>query len=153
MKKQQSIFTGFIILALLGVGLVYAANSGNFSQRITGVVGDPHVLGTFDPRGNAGVVDLTTDPLPSTFTGVHMIASYDIDAGTSENYLTGYFYLQTVGWATFSDVGQGKVVIVPPTGGNANVRDPWTLSGFAWNENAGWIRLNPDNVNWTPGIS
>jgi hypothetical protein len=59
-------------------------------------------------------------------------------SGTDIATLTGIFWIETVGWATF---GEELAMMVPPVSGD-NVRDPWYLSGYAWSPNAGWIALN-----------
>ncbi len=47
------------------------------------------------------------------------------------NTLSGYIWLDTVGWTMFHDAE-----FLPDSG---NIRNPWVGSGFAWTDNAGWI--------------
>ena len=78
---------------------------------------------------------MSFDNIPAGFSGSQAVGL----SGSSSVYLTGIFFLQTVGWATFSDVGMGGAEIIPPVN---SIRDPWYLSGYAWSENAGWMKLN-----------
>ncbi len=128
-KKYLHFLVAFISILGIGALLVYAAGEVIF----TGSFGDSHSTGSFSLWGNAGIVSF--DNIPAGFSGSQAVGL----SGSSSVYLTGIFFLQTVGWATFSDVGMGGAEIIPPVN---SIRDPWYLSGYAWSENAGWMKLN-----------
>jgi hypothetical protein len=100
--------------------------------ELTGEYGDIHSTGSFSTGGNAGRIRFG-DVVPLTHSGAQV---YRWLGGAV--YLTGIFWIQTVGWAGFPD----PVELIPPIGTWANVRNPWTLSGYIWSPNAGWIALN-----------
>jgi hypothetical protein len=106
-----------IIASVVSIGIVSAAFLG-----YSGSTGVAHILGSFrtDGSGNAGIVSF--DEPGST-------------AGISGFVISGKFYIQTIGWATFDT---GTRIIAPVSG---NVTDLWSLSGTAMS-NAGIITLN-----------
>jgi hypothetical protein len=106
--------------------------------------GDTHVTWVFNTGGNAGRISF--DDTPTWYSGAEVVGF----GGSSEASLTGIFWLQSVGWSTFSE---SVVILVPPPAG-ANVRDPWYLSGYAWSPNAGWIALShgESNASWVAFI-
>lgn len=108
--------------------------------RLLWYYGSSHTLGIFSSDANGWVLDLTLNG--STDTGV------TIETDGTSLYLTGNFWVQTVGWWTFGDRWAGKTyLLVNPSG---NIDDPMSLSWFAWTENAGWIRFNHDATqSWT----
>ncbi len=140
---QRKPFLALSLLAMCIVGIVFVFSSPTGSVLLTGTVGDIHSTGSFSTGGNAW--QLSFDVTPGGYSGAQIIG---IDGNTGA-YLTGIFWIQTVWWATFEDVGFGPVSIIPPWAGQ-NIRDPWYLSWYAWSPNAGWIKLNhgESNASW-----
>lgn len=81
---------------------MYAAGE---SVLLKGIFGNNLPTGSFDPNGNAGIVDFENPPFPynpSEYSEVQIIKN---PSNTGELFLTGMFWMQTVGWSTFADVG------------------------------------------------
>ncbi len=118
----------FLILVFTGIVCVlWAADE----LLLTKSYGNIHMTGSFNTWWNAGVISF--DDAPFGYSGAQIVWY-----GTTEVTLTGMFWMQTTGWATFSE---SRVILIPPASWE-NVRDPWYLSGYAWSPNAGWIALN-----------
>ncbi len=132
LKKSFLFLVAFV--SLIGLGVFFVSSAG-YSILLSGYFGNTHSTGAFSTGWNAGV--LSFDDTPSAYSGAQVVGF----AASSDVYLTGIFWLETVGWATFSDVWAWPVVVVSP-GTGSNIRDPWYLSGYAWSDNAGWISLN-----------
>lgn len=135
-----------IFLILLFAGVLFVIATGD-SIQLKGFFGNPHNTGSFDPAGNAWEISFDKEPaiIPAEwFSWVQIVhlGTDCVNTPKSDLVLTGTFWVETVGWATFSDVWSGPVCIIPPIDGK-NIRSDWTLSGYAWSENAGWIKLNP----------
>lgn len=124
----------FLILVLMA-SITYTGASyviGLWEQMlIQGSYGDVSTVGQYGTGGNAGVISF--DEVPEGYSWAEILGY-----GGSEVTLTGIFWIETAGWSTFGD---SLVTLVPP-GNDANVRDPWYLSGYAWSPNAWWIALN-----------
>lgn len=146
-RSRASFFIGFLLFLCWGGIFLYAAGE---SVLLKGIFGNNLPTGSFDPNGNAGIVDFENPPFPynpSEYSEVQIIKN---PSNTGELFLTGMFWMQTVGWSTFADVGSWPVYVIPP-GSGSNIRNPtWYLSGYAWNENAGWLALNhgDNNASW-----
>ncbi len=130
MLKTPRLLAPSLLIALCAwVFYVFGASIGVF---ITGVGGESHVTGVYSTGWNAGAISF--DDTPSWYSGAEVVTV----GSSSWVYLTGIFWMETVGWTTFSE---SAVTMIPPPPGS-NVRDPWYLSGYAWSPNAGWISLN-----------
>jgi hypothetical protein len=130
---RKSLKSAFVILLFLVWG--FFAFSASTSVLLTGSFGDSHVTGVYSTGWNAGIVSFTWTPAGYSWSEVVGLWA------SSLAYLTGIFWMETTGWATFSDVWAGWVILIPP-GTGSSVREPWYLSGYAWSENAGWIKFN-----------
>lgn len=143
-RSRPSFFIGFLLFLFWGGIFLYAAGE---TVILKGIFGNTHNTGFFNPAGNAGLVDFQNSPSsysPGEYSEVQIIKN---PTNSGQLFLTGMFWMQTVGWTTFSDVGAGPVLVIPPANGD-NIRNPtWYLSGYAWNENAGWIALNHGDSN------
>lgn len=130
---RKSLNSAFVILLFLVWG--FFAFSASTSVLLTGSFGDSHVTGVYSTGWNAGIVSFTWTPAGYSWSEVVWLWA------SSLAYLTGIFWMETTGWATFSDAWAGWVILIPP-GTGSSVREPWYLSGYAWSENAGWIKFN-----------
>lgn len=131
--------------------LVFSATITN--TIITGSFWDPVLSGTFSTWGNAWVVSF--DVTPAGYSWVEIV---NIDTDTTHVYLTGTFWMQSVGWVTFWNVWSwwlaswsGWVEVLPP-GSGSSLSDPWYLTGYAWSDNAGWISMGPW-INWASWVA
>lgn len=128
-----SLYSGFIIIGIVAATLGSVNGADYFTSRlITGTWGIHHNWGVFNPGGNAWLVIM-----PNSTNNGTMLDSTD----TANITLSGSFFLETVGWATWDINSSDKVKLIPPPNG-ANVLEPWSLSGYAWSDNAGYMRLN-----------
>jgi hypothetical protein len=114
----------------------------------------PHSWGVFrTANGNAWLLNFWIGPTQNGNTGAHILSSYT--GWEIVNTLTGYFWMETIGW-----VGGWKVNLYPDP--SWDPRANWTLSGYLWNDSAGWVDMNrvvfvPDNTSfsgfaWNDGI-
>lgn len=110
-----------LMISLAVISTISIASAAFFP--FSGTSGLAHILGSFfnTSVGNGGTV---------SFDRAGSTAALDM------NNLTGQFYLETVGWATFSPGAQ----IIAPASGRAN--DMWTVIGTANSVNAGQIDLS-----------
>ena len=120
----------------MGIYIVWAIGD---TILLSGSFGNLSTTGVYSSWGNIGIVSFDNIPLSASWAQVIGASA------TSVIYLTGIFWSQTTGWATFSDVGAWPVTITPPASW-ANIRESWYLSGYAWSENAGWIKMNHDET-------
>ncbi len=128
LKARRLLLPAFLFLAFTGVFyMIWAAEETFLSKSY----GDPHIAGIFNTWGNAGMISF--DEVPYGYSGAQVIWY-----GGSSVTLTGIFWMETTGWASF---GESQVMMIPPISWD-NIRDPWYLSGYAWSPNAGWIALN-----------
>ncbi len=141
MLKKSLLFL-LASVSLLGMG-IFLVSSTSDTVLLSGSFGNIHSTGTYSSGGNAGIVSFDDTPLSYSWAQIVWLTASPLV------YLTGVFWIQTVWWATFSDVWSGPVIVIPP-GTGSNIRDPWYLSGYAWSENAGWIKLNhgESNASW-----
>lgn len=144
LKARQFLFPAFLLLALTGIIYVLSASEETLLSKN---YGNPHVVGIFNTWGNAGMISF--DDVPYGYSGAQVIWY-----GSTVVTLTGIFWMETTGWATFSE---SQVTMMPPVSWD-NIRDPWYLSGYAWSPNAGWIALNhgesyASGVAFMPDIS
>jgi hypothetical protein len=116
---------------LIGVSFSFFVYSVWDGILLSSSYGDLHQTGVFLTGWNAGIISF--DDAPPGYSGAQIFWLW-----TSEVYLTGIFWIQTVWWATFSEY---PVKLIPPDDGE-NVRSAWFLSGYIWSDNAGWIALN-----------
>jgi hypothetical protein len=122
-KVWISIFLGIFGLFGSYIMLVGADTAYNQIRDLIGTGGTPHSLGTFfTDNGNPGEIKFGAKPTDG-YSGAHLFIPE-----TGESILTGSYWMDTVGWTTFSGV------TFVPIGQNI-----WSLSGYAWSESAGWI--------------
>lgn len=137
LKAPRLLLPVFLILAVLGVFYALWASD---ELLLSKSYGNFHMTGGFSTWGNAGIISF--DDAPYGYSGAQIVGY-----GTTEVTLTGMFWMQTTGWATFSE---SSVTLIPPASWD-NIRDPWYLSGYAWSPNAGWISLN-HGEGYTSGV-
>lgn len=131
-KKPRFILFAVASFLSIGIFIISFAQDGIF---FLWTFGEIHNTGSFSTGWNAGITSF--DMAPAGYSGAQVITF----ATSTGVYLTGIFWLQTVWWATFSDVGMGMTEMVPPSAWKS-FTDPWYLSGYAWSENAWWIKFN-----------
>jgi len=147
---HKTIFTiviGTIIGAIFLWSVVSWTDLWSIMRQIFGTGWTPLGWWQFDSTsGNGGKFSFDTVP---TNTSLYPEAVIDGE------YLTGYFWIDTIGWTRFDNTK----IVAPWIG---NIRNNWFLSGYAWNDNAGWIDMNgityiPDTLvlsgyAWNQGI-
>lgn len=125
-------------IATLGISWSYAD-----IIPISGIFGNPHVLGQFSPGGNAGSI---------IFSGMTL----DPDFPPNVTLKGKWVFLETVGWAqlenqttnlTFPDI---SIPIEVGSGVSA-----WLLQSpiYAWSDNAGWLTLHSLDPNSYSGVA
>ncbi len=124
----------FFLVILWAVSSLWAACTWPvecYDQKITGLSWVLHNWGIFDATWNAGIVN---------FDSGNVVLTRDHTTGVQ--YLSGWLWLQTVGWSHFDPtIGASTNLEIADTG--SNIRTANTLSGWLWSENAGWIEINP----------
>jgi hypothetical protein len=121
----KSLFLSFVTFASIGAFLAYSLAD---NAPVTGSYGISHSTWSFSTGGNAGSISF--DVVPFWYSGAQVFRAWD------SVYLTGIFWMQTVGWLSFD---RSPLELVAPL---ENVRDPWSLSGYVWSPNAWWISFN-----------
>ena len=114
--------------------------------NVEGIYGIPHSLWIFNlwwGEGNAGTVRLISTADETTLGGSWLY----LDTSTVPQMMTDNLWLDSVGW-----VRMENTELIPPIG--ANVMTPWTLSGYAWSENAWYIDFDaePTSYSWVAYI-
>lgn len=128
---KQYALTGILFFGIIALGTsVYTSSSSSY---LLGTFGTRHTWWTFvsSGSGNAGIVTFERDTASD-------------NARVEWNQLLGKFYIETIWWAKFRS--EDSVTIVPPE--SWAVQTYWTLSGTAYSENAGVIKL--DGVRYNP---
>lgn len=131
MKKLSHKLLTVLFWLLIGVSFTFFAYSLTDGILLSGSYGDSHSTWVFLPTGNAGIISF--DDVPPGYSWAQVIWLW-----SSEVYMTGIYWMQNVGWVTFSEY---PVKLIPPQDGE-NVRSAWYLSGFVWSPNAWWVALN-----------
>ena len=102
LRSRASFFIGFLLFLFWGGIFLYATGE---SVILRGIFGNIHNTGSFDPAGNAGIVDFENTPssyIVGEYSEVQIIKN---PSNSGELFLTGMFWMQTVGWSTFANVG------------------------------------------------
>lgn len=116
--------------------------------NIAGIYGVSHAPWVFNTSGggwNAGKITLIDAAAEATLGG----SGVWIDTSKIPQELNGNFFSETVGWVTMTGVQ-----LNPPA--DMSAITPWTMIGYAWSDNAGYIDFQAQNntyswVGYVPG--
>ncbi|GAB0174490.1 MAG: hypothetical protein HHAS10_03690 [Candidatus Altimarinota bacterium] len=144
---QSGIF--FSILFLVTSIWIYASPYSDSLINVIGIYGNPYSYGVFDSSGGGGNGGRSIFVEESLEASVGGDVTY-LDTSTIPQKLTGNYFVESVGWVNFDNVE-----LIPPA--NMSAMTPWSLSGYTWSENAGYIDFSTptdnsyDGVSYTPG--
>lgn len=142
--KSLSSFKKIIlgISIILGGGMyIYLFATTYITRYLEGTWWSPHTMGVFlSNDGNPWIIEFSKAPTNSwTYPWASLISH------ESGHTLTGYFWIGTIGWASFENVDFSQSWVNP-----ASI-DPYYLSGWAWSDYAGWIDFSETGkVIWEP---
>ena len=136
-QKKYIFLWGIFVVFFFGLSFLWAACDVDiicyFDQKIEGTSGTAHTWWSFDPAGNAGIVNFNVWDVVLTR-----------DQTTGLQYLSGRLWSQTVGWMYFNPSIGALTTLDITSDDSKNIRIQNTLSGWLWSENAGWIQMNPN---------
>ena len=127
----KSLYKWFFILSFMciSIALVWA-----FDLMLSGIFGTAATPGSFSTSGNAGQILITSWSEPCD----PIIGTGQLCYDSTSQLFSGWIFAETIGWVQFGVAGYPITAILPT---DINSLAPWTLTGYAWSDNAGWITL------------
>ncbi len=126
---RKPLYQWLLILSCMAIGV--SSLVAWFDISLDGIFGTIQAPGTFITSGNAGQIIISS-----------WGATCDPNIGLCYDSVTqsfsGWVFAETVGWVQFGVTGHPVTAILPT---DINSLAPWTLTGYAWSDNAGWITL------------